>query len=323
MRKCLYLVLVAAMLLAACGGDSEKETESYTVGIVNLSVALEPTVEGFKQGLLDYERDEGDSVTFIYDGMLANAEEVQPALQRLIDEEVDLILALSTPVALQAKAMDSDIPVLFAGVWNPLRLGLVESYSDPGGNLTGVRGEGFIPKELEWLNRLAPGMTRVYVPYFPDDSAAVFSLETLQETAEQLGLEVVVAEVHSSDEVQAALQSLPDDVDGLFILPSFMTLNEYETFIATALEHKLPLASVPQFHVQAGALMSYSPDLYLTGVQVSRLADGILEGSSPSDLPVETADFFLTINVETAAAIGFEVPDEILRQAHTLIRAEQ
>ena len=313
------MLIVAVLLLTACGPS---RTQTFTIGVINLSPALNSTFDGFKAGMVELGYVEGENITYVYKGPTGSIEALDPAVQDLIAQDIDLILALSTPATLQAKqaVAGTDMPVVFAPVNDPVQAGVVDSLRNPGGNLTGIRVGGFVPKELEWLLAVAPDTKRLFVPHNPDDGSAVQGLAALKAAADTLDVEIVVGEARTTDEVMAAIEIIPEEVDAIFLPPDNLMVGHIDDFVAVALERDLPLSSVAYSQAEAGALMSYGPDFFQLGKQVARLADKILQGTAPADLPVETADFFLSINLQTAQAIDLHVPDDILRQADNIIR---
>lgn len=166
---------------------------------------------------------------------------------------------------------------------------------------------------------VVPGVTRLFILHNPDDNASVQSLADLQQVATNLGIELIVSEVRDSDEVALALESMPEDVDAFFALPFNLVALHFSTIVETAIEQQIPMTGSFSAGVQ-GALMVYGPVFTRVGRQASRLAAKILEWADPADLPVDTAEFFLVVNLKTAEAIGVDVPEVILQQADEIIR---
>lgn len=322
-KKVGWMILVGvigfSLLLAGCGGTKKK---TYTIGVINLAPTLEDTITGFKQGMTDLGYIEGENVTYIYAGAAGGIDKLDGMVQDLVKAKVDLIFSISTPAtqAAQRATVDNNIPVVFGILTNPVGAGVVNSLTEPGGNITGVT---FGPQEvrrLEWLTKLAPAVKQVYIIYNPNDTSANLALKTATETAARLGLEIIAREARNPDEIAAALIDLPEEADALYLLPDSRPEASLTDILAVANARHLP-TSVPNIErVKDGALYSYAMKLIPTGRQAARLADQILKGIKPADLPVETTEFFLAINVKTAQAIGLTVPDDILSQADTIYR---
>ena len=117
--RLLLLVLVISLLLIAC---QDEQSKTFTIGVVNLSPTLNPSLDGFKAGMAALGYVEGENVTYIYDGPTGSIEALQPEVEKLLDAKIDLIFSLSTPAALKAKQAveGTDIPVVFAPVSDPV-----------------------------------------------------------------------------------------------------------------------------------------------------------------------------------------------------------
>ncbi len=298
------------------------QSPHITIGIVNPMPTLNDTVEAFKAGMAEFGYVEGENVTYIYKGPADDPEKLDAAIQEVMAADVDLILSILTATTAKIKQAveGTDIPVVFVPVTDPVGSGLVNSLREPGGNLTGIMlPAGGNSKALEWLLKIVPDLTRIYVPFNPDDKSQTRHLASLQEAAAKVDVELVIAEVRTADEVNAALDDIPANVDAVWVLSSGFWSPHIDQFIQSALEHKLPLRTTITW-VDRGALMSYAGDIAVFGKQASQMANKILQGAEPATLPVETANFFLSINLRTAEAIGLNVPEGVLEQADNIIR---
>ncbi len=315
------LIVFVSLLLFACQGEEDKKTYT-TVGVVNLSPVLEPIFGGFKEGMKEFGYVEGESITYIYQGATGDIDALNEAVQGVIDGGADIILSLSTPATVAAKAViaDAGIPVIFVPVTDPVGADLVDSLIHPGGDITGITIGMQERRRLEWLTRIAPDIEQIYIPYNPDDPSPVGALASIEETAVKLGVTLLPIEVRTEDEVVQAISNIPTDADAIMLLPdSFLSLHT-DKIVEAANEKKIPLTVPSDVQVEAGALMAYSFRFAESGKQAARLADQILTGISPSDLPVETAEFFLVINMDAANNIGLKIPNDVLQQADTIIR---
>jgi putative ABC transport system substrate-binding protein len=133
-------------------------------------------------------------------------------------------------------------------------------------------------------------------------------------------VQLVLRQACTADQVQAAISDIPGDVDAIFIGPDSLVGSLYAKWVNAAIERKLPLTGSSMSHVEASMLISYSYDTVAVGRQAARLADQIFKGIKPANLPVETSDFFVSLNLKTAEAIGLNIPDDILRQAKKVFR---
>lgn len=317
------IVAIGVFFILSGGEDEDDDSqESFTIGVVNLGPALDPVFDGFKEGMTELGYVEGENVTYIYNGPVGDISLLDAEAQKMVDADVDLILSISTPAsqAAQRVTAENQIPIVFSPITDPVATGLVESLANPSGNLTGVTFGPQVGLRMEWLTRIDPSIERVWIPYNTDDASPAAALGILEDNADALGVEYVTVAARNADEITAGIENIPDDIDAIFLLPDSVNVSHSDQYIQVALENDLPLSVPSKPVVEQGALISYSMDFIEVGKQAARLATQILEGAEPSDLPVEVSEFFLTLNLQTADAIGLEVNNDILRQADDIFR---
>ena len=231
--------------------------------------------------------------------------------------KVDLIFAMSTPASLVAKEItaNSDIPVVFGPVSNPVNSGLVASFKQPGANLTGVAFAQQEPKRLEFLKMLKPSIKRICFPYNSKDKSPVLNLKRLQGVAQQMQLELLPIPLHNDEEIAAFLDHFPTEFDAIYLPTDSLMASHTADFAKVAISHKIPLSPPQREGVVAGGLVSYGFSIFEVGRQAARLADQIQHGISPADLPVELPEFVASINMNTAKKIDLTIANSILRQA--------
>ncbi len=312
--------LLASLALSACSGTSQNK--SYTIGIANLAVAFDPILDGFKAGMEAEGFIEGKNVTYLYDGPASNPDALDAVLENLKSKNVDLVLTFGTTATLKAKKIleGTDIPVIFGPVTDPVASGIVASLLKPGGNITGIRTGNPTPKRLEWLMTIAPDIQRIYVFNNPKDNSSVQALTALTEAAPQFNVELVVRDASTAEEIEAGLGAIPEDVDAIFIPASAFFESQMDKFVAAANERKLALAAPATANVWTGALTSFGHDNVPLGKQASLLAAQILRGVKPADLPIESAQLFMSINLKTADIININIPDDVIRRADIVVR---
>ncbi|MCB2182725.1 MAG: ABC transporter substrate-binding protein [Desulfobulbaceae bacterium] len=307
-------------LLTACGTGSEKK-EHYVLGFVNLNHKLDPIISSLKENLEKWGYVEGQNVTYLYKGSLKSPEEIEPELQRIITNGVDLLVALTTPVALKAKEVTAgtDIPVLFIPVFSPVESGIVQSLASPEGNLTGIKVRGSTPKALEWFQAALPNLKTIYVPFHHTSMTAIQTMADLQDAARKLHLQLIVKNINNEAELSAALSAIPDSADAIWMTHSQLIVSNIEKFGKASLGRELPVGSSVGTR-NPGVLLSYSPEHQTLGEQASRLADKLLKKVPVANIPVETANFFLYLNLKSAKKLGITIPDSIISQADIVVR---
>ena len=169
--------------------------------------------------------------------------------------------------------------------------------------------------------QVAPKIKQIYIVYNPKDQSPVLALKTVSETAAKLGVELITREVSTTEEAMVAFKNIPKEADAIFSLPDSVVNARSVDMYKLAAELGLPTSGPNMATVNDGALTAYGVDLTVAArQQAAHLADQILQGTKPADLPVETTQLFAAINLKTAQAIGLDIPDATLRQANIIVR---
>lgn len=319
MRLLIVLSLVlSAMLPAGCIKHKEKE-KHFKIGVIQYASTNAQTLLGFKDKLHSLGFIEGKNVTYLDLGYAETIEDIRPKLTKILAEKPDLIFSSTTPATIAAYEMtrSNNIPVVFAPVNDPVKAGIVSNLILPGGeNITGVRLGPSDDKRLEWLTLLRSDISRVLIPYNPEDQSAVISLEAIINAAVVLDIELVTIPVSSQTAIDQLISNIPDDVQAIYIPRDSSVMSRNSDFVFISRQRGLILSAPIYELVQAGATTGYGFIGSLVGEQAARMAGIILNGVAPGNIPVETAEDYFFINFDAINEIGLKVPDSILRQAY-------
>jgi len=252
-----------------------------------------------------------------------NTEEIGKAAAELVAASPDVIFGNTNTVATALKKATATIPVVFAGVSDPVGGGIVVSLSRPGGNVTGFQsGEGEIAgKWLEVLKEIAPGVRRLAFVYNPMEPVNVAWLRVAENVAPSLGLAITAVPVRAAADIEPPLTAFAQQPNGGFVVaPHSVTTGASQLFIALAARLHLPAIYYFDIFAARGGLISYGPDiaeLYRSG---ATYVDRILRGAEPGELPVQLpTKYQLVINLKTANALGIAVPPTLLTRADKVI----
>ncbi|MCB2180777.1 MAG: ABC transporter substrate-binding protein [Desulfobulbaceae bacterium] len=311
----IVLAVFALTLIASCA--PEQKTKMYTIGVINFSPAAEPAFEGMKEGLKELGYIEGENIRFLYNGYITDKEKLNTEAQRLVNEGADLIYSMTTPATLAAQkaTKKTKTPVVFGPVSNPIEAGLVKNLKTPEGNITGVTFRYQEPKRLQLLKEIMPSVKRISFPYNPFDRSPSLNLQRLEIVAEQLDVILIPQPVRDNEQIDLYLANIPPDVDAIYMPTDSLMASRAKDFANTAKKHKLPLSTPGREGVEDGALMSFGMSIKDLGKQAARLVDQIFRGVSPENLPVEVAEFYTSVNLQTADIIGITISDSLLRRA--------
>jgi len=284
-----------------------------------------PLMDGFRLGLREAGYTEGQNVTIEYHWVEAN-DRLPAMAAELVGSKVDLILAISDPVALTAKSASSTIPMVFFIGGDPVANGLVASLARPGGNLTGVTlfGDELNPKRLELLSELVPEVRMIALlvnPNNPLGGRAPVISSKLQEAARAKGVQLRIVNAASESEIDAAFATLPgQQARALIIDTDLFFFGQRQRIGALAARYSIPAIYYRREFAAAGGLISYGPSFATAYRQAGMYAGKVLGGVKPSDLPVlQPAKFELVINAKAAKALGLNVPPTLLAIADEVI----
>ena len=290
-------------------------TQDYRIGIVAPDRGMNDAVKGFIAGMKKYGYEEKRNTTYI---TRSGKDGLDAALNAMVKKKVDLIFVMTTPITKRAKVItaNSKLPVVFI-MHDPVASEVIDSLIQPGGNLTGIQVHGDAPKALEWLKIIVPGLKRVFVPIGQKEMASDQSLHDLQNAAAQIGLSIVSEIIKTKEDLEKVLMNMPEDIDAIFALHSVLIMSNIDVVEKIAIKKKMPMMSL---HQTKKSTITFGVDGYSAGIQVSRLANQILQGEKPAGIPTELADYYLGINLQNAQYIGLPISAEILLQADNIIR---
>ena len=232
-------------------------------------------------------------------------------------------MAFTIPGTRAAKNATTAIPIIFAQVLDPVGAGLVTSLARPGANVTGVSimVEELSGKYLELLKEVAPRISRVAVLWEPDQPAGALLLRQIEKAATSLGVQLQPLKVRDPNDLESAFSSVAKmRADVILVLPSSLFNLHRHRLAALAASSRVPAMFVRREFVDAGGLMSYSPNFADQARRAATYVDRILRGAKPADLPIERpTKFDLVINLKTAKALGLTISPSLLLRADQVI----
>jgi putative ABC transport system substrate-binding protein len=315
-REFITLLGAAAWPFAA---RAQQATRVARIGIIDDSPAWDP----FRQGLRDVGYQEGQNIAFEYRYANGLPTRLAEAAAELVDRRVDLIATFGTPQTQAAKQATTTIPIVMIAIGDPVGAGLVASINRPGGNITGntILGPDVVGKRLQLLKEVVPSVSQVALLWNPDHASHPAQLAESRIAVQTLGMKLLLVAVRDSDEFDRAFATMMSEHIDAFLMTSdpLHRLN-VEKIIDFLVKNRLPGMFQEREIVVAGGFMSYGasvPDLFRRG---ALYVHKILQGTKPTDLPVEQpVKFDLAVNVKTAKAIGLSVPESFLLRADEVI----
>ncbi len=315
------VLLSIAFILAACGNINEENRDHFVIGLVTNNPNGLKNIQGFQDGMAELGYLEGENITYIFSETPLKGEDLDAALESMVVENVDLIFTAGTPTGVAAHRITegTGIPVVFGVIANPIDAGVMEDLTMPGGNMTGIKLSQNQARRLELLTEIAPDIQHVFFPYNPDDAAPTSAMTQIEELAPEFGIEIVEGFARNDEEVSLLLNTIPENIDAIFMLPDSAVNARVDDLVALSITKSLPVSAPSMIQVEKGALMAYGIIHHEVGVQAASIADQILKGADPGELPVQTAEYYLGINLQTADAIGIDVPTSLVQAAEVII----
>jgi putative tryptophan/tyrosine transport system substrate-binding protein len=326
MRRREFITLLggaaAAWPLAAW---AQQSTPIVSVVVIRSPEDSVGRADAFRRGLSETGYVEGQNVMVEYHWLDGRYDRLPSLMADLARRRVAVIATPGqTATAQAAKAATTTIPIVFGVGDDPVKLGLVTSLARPGGNATGINffTREVAAKRLGLFHDLVPKAARIAMLVNPANHLiAEIMLRDIPEAARGLGLQIQVFNASTSREIETAFAAIVRDrADALFIGPDAFFSSRRSQFVTLASRDRIPTSSSSREMVEAGLLMSYGTVNLDMWHQVGVYTGQILKGANPADLPVvQSTKFEFVINLQTARALGVEVPNSIRLLADEVI----
>ncbi len=306
------------MGMAACTAKAESnESEKLRVGIIQIvdNGAFEDMRNGFMARLEELGYTE-DKIEFEYKNAQGDMTNLNSICQDMVNKKVDLIAAIATPAAQAIVNMESDIPVIFISLSNPVAAGVITEMETPDKNATGTSNAIPINEIFELSDKLTPGMETYGLIYNTGEVNSINTINSAKEYLDSRDLKYVETTVASSADVQQAALALVDKVDAIFVPNDSVVQSAMAQVAEAAKEAGIPVYGSSAVMVDSGAFATISIDDVQIGAISADMADKVFKGTPISEIPaIVVSEFTTVINIKTAETIGIELSQEILDSA--------
>ena len=310
----------AAIGLTACSGTNtaDKPTEPkdvYTVGVIQYAThpSLDNCYEGFVQGLAEEGFVEGENLKIDFQNAQGDIANSDLMAKTMVTNKVDLMGAIATPAAMSqySAAKNSDIPMVFTAVSDPISAGLVKSLDKPGTNATGTSDVLPLVKQVEMIRAFLPDAKKIGVIYTTSETNSISHLKTLEAVAAEAGFEVISVGVANSSEVASAAASVV--AQGADCINNFTDNNVVDNLasvLKAANDGGIPVFGSEIEQVKLGCLAAEGIDYVALGEQTGRMAGRVLKGEAVSEIAVEEVKESTPVyNKKVCEALGLELPE--------------
>jgi putative ABC transport system substrate-binding protein len=295
------------------------------IGVLTMAVApTSPHANAFRQGMREHGYVEGRNLSIEYRFADGDPQRIPTLAAELARLDLDVVVTESYQAALAMKQATAKTPIVTAAIADPVKLGLAASYSQPGGNITGLTlvGADRTSKQLQLLKELLPQLSRVVVMHnsaHPDDAE---NTREARSGAQALNLTVHFVAVRSPADLQVAFATVAKLApDGLVTIGDGMLLNHHRAIAAFVAKQRLPAAFPEKEFAVGGGLLAYGPSVQDGFRRSAAFVDKILKGAKPGDLPIERpSKFDLVINLTAARTLGLKIPPALLVRADEVLQ---
>jgi putative tryptophan/tyrosine transport system substrate-binding protein len=326
-RRELLAALSGAAAAWPLAARAQQRKPMRRVGVLMPFAANDPQVQtrnaAFLQGLQQLGWTVGNNIQIDYRWSGGNEDDTRKYAAELVALAPDVIFTSGSAAVGPLQRATRTVPIVFAGVPDPVGAGFVDSLARPGGNITGFAAYeyGLGAKWLELLKQTARSVTRVAVLRDPTITAGIGLWGAILSVSPAFGVELRPVDVRDAGEIERALVAFSGTPNGGLILTgSAMAIVHRDLIIALAARHRLPAVYYEPYFAAAGGLIAYGPRVPEQYRLAAGYVDRILGGEKPADLPVQAmTKYELAINLKTANALGLEVPPTLLARADEVI----
>jgi putative ABC transport system substrate-binding protein len=312
-------LLLAGALASPAGAQT---TKRISVMIMSDTPQLVEVKDGLLKGLKELGYEEGKNLKVDFKSAQANFGTAQQIARQFVGDHPDVIVPITTPVsqAVVAAAKDSDIPVVFSTVTDPLAAKIVAKYDKPGGNVTGVADPIPMQEMMDAVKEAVPNLKKLGLVYDPSLPNSISSVKQIKEVLFKMGIETVDSAAMGLNNVPAAGQALAGKVDAIFVPNDTTVYAVFESLVKVTQDAKIPLFSAERRSVQRGAIATIGLDFVQMGKVTARLVDKVFKGEKAGDIDIvdmtkEPGALALYINKEAAEKIGLKLPPDMLKRA--------
>jgi len=324
MKQKIVISLAATLILASVHFVEAQQVKVYRVGAIHQGGPYKAVVDGLRDGLRQSGLEEGKQFVLDIRDAKGDLKAVEEAARNFEREKVKLIYAVTTAAVTVVKNVTSQSPIVFAVGSDPVASGLVQSFGQPGGRLTGVQYSttDLTGKRLEILKEMLPKLSRVVIIYNPNNRVSVEAAALARQAGKLFKVQLVERQATSVEELRQRIGAFKaKEADVYFYTTDAIVISQAQFVVDMATSKKLPTMFSEQSLVVMGGLASYGQNFHETGRLSAKYVQKVMTGAQPGDLRVEVVDKFeLVFNLKTAKQIGLTIPPNLLARAEKVIR---
>jgi len=318
-------IVIALSLVCVRSGEKSGDHKKFKVGLMQITDhgMLNNTRDGFLSEMESLGYKDGENIEFVQENAEGDPQTVNLIINKFIQDKVDLVLTISTPCTQPAIAKIHDQPVVFATVGDPFIIGAGKSEYDHKSNVTGIYTPTPMHKVVDMAKELLPEAKHIGCLYDPGHTNSVHYFSLLKAKIDkEPDLSLTSVHVTNSSEVYtAALSLIPKGVDAIILVPDNIVYSALESVVKAGTSKNIPVIASDIDRLESGVLAALGYDFRTSGEKAAHVADKILQGRNPADIPFyKLSQTHSALNLDTAKNLGVTVPPELLTQSSLFLK---
>lgn len=289
-----------------------------------LQLVSHPSLDQISRGVVDSLEGEGyiDGQNMVLDFQNAQGDQnnLNTMSNRFVSNNADVMIGIATPAVQALANSSSQIPIVMGAVTDPVHAGLVDDLENPSGNITGVRDVTPYEDQIDLIIELLPDIENLGIIYSTGEVNSVKQSELTKDYAQSQGLNVEIATITTTNDLQQVAQNLAGQVDAIWVGTDNNVASAFPTLIEVANANNIPVFPAVAEMVAEGGLATIGLDQYQLGVIAGEIAAEILNGTNPADIPVQDPrETKFILNLDQVENLGLDISGEVVPEADELI----
>lgn len=296
----------------------KEENKKLKLGVLQLlsHPALDEIYRGLVEELARQGYKKGNNLELDFQNAQADQSNLVAMSEKLVENKNDIIVGITTPATLSLANATKEIPIIMGGITYPVEAGIIEDENRPGNNITGVSDRTPIKEQLELMKEILPDLKNIGVLYTSSEDNSVKQVEEVKKVANNLGLNLKIASVSSTNDVQQVTESLASDVQAIFVPIDNTVASTMQTVVKVADDFKVGIFPSADTMVADGGVLGLGVDQYQIGVKTAEMVIEVINGANPAETPIRLANQgVIYLNEAKAEKLGIKIPNNIKEKA--------
>ena len=317
MKRYLLLIMMLVITSFSCLADTIK---NVAITAIVEHPSLDQIRDGVKDELIASGFKLNENLQVQYRSAQGSSATAAQIARQFVAAKPDVIVAIATPSAQATVAATKQIPVVFAGITDPIAAKLIKNWEPTHNNVTGVSDYQEIGPQIEFMKKIVPNVKAVGYIYSPSEINSTVVLKNLQQQLSQQNISLIAVPAQRTADISTAANTLKGKVDLIYTTTDNNVVSAYESLVKFANENKIPLlASFPDA-IERGAVAAYGMSYYDVGRQSGKLVVRVLNGEAPGNITPEIGQALrLVVNIDAAKKQGIDLSADVIESAYKVI----